>query len=77
MFSTVTGVVQQILSETCVDLVIPSGTMLENLRTTSVNVSNGLELTRDSYHMDYGISRYGAACTVFESIIAPLYRENA
>lgn len=71
MFSTVTGVVQQILSETCVDLVIPSGTMLENLRTTSVNVSNGLELTRDSYHMDYGISRYGAACTVFESIIAP------
>jgi hypothetical protein len=30
-------------------------------------------LTRDGYHMDYGISRYGAACTVFESIITPKF----
>ena len=43
--------------------------MLQNLRTSSLNNSNGL--TRDGYHMDYGISRYGASCTVFETVIGP------
>lgn len=71
MFGTVTGVVKKIMSETCIDRVIPSGTMLQNLRTTSVNVDNNMDLTRDSYHMDFGLSRYGAACTVFEAIVKP------
>ena len=51
------------------DGVISTGAMLQNLRTSSLNNSNGL--TRDGYHMDYGISRYGASCTVFETIIGP------
>lgn len=60
--------------ETCVDEctfngVISTGAMLQNLRTSSINNADGL--TRDGYHMDYGISRYGAACTVFESVIGP------
>lgn len=71
MFRTVTDVVKKIMSETCIDRVIPSGTMLQNLRTTSANADNQMDLTRDSYHMDYGLSRYGAACTVFEAIISP------
>lgn len=71
MFSTTTYVAKKVLEETCVDLVISTGAMLENLRTTSLNKDNGMQLTRDSYHMDYGISRYGAACTVFESLITP------
>ena len=56
--------------ETCgFDGVISTGAMLQNLRTSSLNNSNGL--TRDGYHMDYGISRYGASCTVFETVIGP------
>ena len=51
------------------DGVISTGAMLQNLRTSSLNNSNGL--TRDGYHMDYGISRYGASCTVFETVIGP------
>ena len=43
---------------------------LQNLRTTSLN--NSLGLTRDGYHMDYGLSRYGASCTVYEVALAPL-----
>ena len=60
--------------ETCVnecafDGVISTGAMLQNLRTSSINNDSGL--TRDGYHMDYGIARYGAACAVFESVIGP------
>ena len=63
MFATTTHVAQKVVEETAV---------LENLRTTSLNVDNGMQLTRDSYHMDYGISRYAAACAVFETLITPL-----
>ena len=56
--------------ETCgFDGVISTGCMLQNLRTTGYN--NEMGLTRDGYHMDYGLSRYGASCTVFETIIGP------
>ena len=56
--------------ETCgFDGVISTGAMLQNLRTSGLN--NSLGLTRDGYHMDYGIARYGASCTVFETIIGP------
>lgn len=56
--------------ETCgFDGVISTGAMLQNLRTSELN--NSMDLTRDGYHMDYGIARYGASCTVFETIIGP------
>lgn len=71
MYGVITSQVKKIMTETPIDQVIPSGTMLQNLRTTSVNVPNDMDLTRDSYHMDYGISRYGAACAVFETLIKP------
>ena len=45
--------------------------MLQNLRTSPLN--NDMDLTRDGYHMDYGLSRYAAACAVFESIISPSF----
>lgn len=53
------------------DGLISTGAMLENLRTSSYN--NSMGLTRDGYHMDNGLARYGASCTVFESIITPRY----
>lgn len=71
MFSTTCFVAQKVLENTLIDIVISTGAMLENLRTTSLNIDNGMQLTRDSYHMDYGISRYGAACTVFKTLITP------
>lgn len=70
MFDTTTNVARHLLDETFIDILIPSGTVLENLRTTSLN-TNELQLTRDSYHMDLGISCYAAACAVFETIITP------
>ena len=53
------------------DGIISTGAMLENLRTTSCNNKKGL--TRDGYHMDKGLACYGASCTVFETLITPVY----
>src|SRR5690606_30641988 len=46
------------------DLLIPSGTAIQNARATSL----GDNLTRDGYHLDLQIGRFIAACTWFESL---------
>ena len=79
MYNTIVTRAKKVMSETSVDGVIATGTMLQNLRTSSVNNKTSTllpraDLTRDSYHMDKGISRYGAACTFFESIFTPIFK---
>lgn len=69
MFATTTAVVKQLMDETGIDMVVSTGAVLENLRTSRVN--NDMQLTRDSYHMDFGLSRYAAACAIFETVITP------
>lgn len=69
MYKVIVAQAKKVLEETSVDDVIATGTMLENLRTSSIN--NEKDLSRDGYHMDYGIARYGASCTVFEKIVQP------
>ena len=70
MYTVITTQARKVMEETDYDGIISTGTMLQNLRTSSLN--DNLHLTRDGFHMNNGISRYGAACTVFESIITPL-----
>lgn len=69
MFKVIADQGRKVMAETTMDGIIPTGTYLQNLRTSSID--NAMNLTRDGYHMDYGITRYGAACCVFESIITP------
>ena len=64
---------KNVMDNVTFDGIISTGAMLQNLRSSSINIDNGMDLTRDGYHMDNGISRYGAACTVFETLITPLY----
>lgn len=66
---------EKVMANCPFDGVIATGTMLQNLRTTAIN-NNGWDLTRDGYHMDNGIARYGAACTVFEKLVAPSTGKN-
>lgn len=54
-----------------VDIVIPYGTAIQNLRMSSFN--NEYDLTLDGTHCGYGLAEYTAACCFFESIIAPRY----
>lgn len=74
MYNVITTQARKVMAETSFDGIISTGTMLQNLRTTSLN--DELHLTRDGFHMNNGISRYGAACTVFESVITPLTGKN-
>ena len=52
-----------------IQLIIPYGTAVENLRSSSLN--NEYDLTRDGTHCDMGLCRYTAACCYYESLIAP------
>ena len=54
--------------------IIPTGTVLQNLRGSSLN--NDLGLTRDGYHMDYGLSRYAASCAVYELLVLKSFPQN-
>ena len=70
MWNVIAPVGRTIVESCGFDGVISTGAMLQNLRTTSLNNSNGL--SRDGYHMDYGISRFGASCVVFETLVTPV-----
>ena len=52
-----------------IDFIIPYGTAIENLRSSSLN--NEYDLTRDGLHLAYGLGRYTAACCYYESLITP------
>lgn len=71
MYDVIVAFAKQMMATGYFEDVIATGTMLQNLRTSSLNTS--MDLTRDGYHMDNGLARYGAACTVFEKIITPKF----
>ena len=71
MWNVIADFGKNVMDNVSFDGIISTGAMLQNLRTSSLD--NDLNLTRDGYHMDYGISRYGAACTVFETLFTPKY----
>lgn len=50
-----------------------TGAMLQNLRTTALNVDNGCDLLRgDGVHLDYGMTRVAASLLVWKTLITPL-----
>lgn len=54
-----------------IDMIIPTGTTIQNARATELNTPHGI--TRDGKHLAYGVGRYLAACAWFEALIAPVY----
>lgn len=61
--------VEKLQKEYYIPFIIPYGTAIENLRSTSLN--NSYDLTRDGLHLGFGLGQYTAACCYFESLIAP------
>ncbi|WP_228410814.1 DUF4886 domain-containing protein [Chryseobacterium taklimakanense] len=53
--------------------VIPSGTALQNVRTTL----SGTDLTRDGYHLSYDLGRFAAACTWYETLSEKNVTQNS
>ncbi len=65
MYTEITRVVKEIvLSNQEINIVIPAGTAIQNLRTSFY----GDTLTRDGYHLSYTAGRYIAGLTYFAAI---------
>ena len=71
MYDAITASVGQLLADTSVEVVIPSGTAIQDLRATEL--CDSLDLTRDGYHLSLKAGRYTAACTWFQSLVAPAF----
>jgi len=56
-------VTKQTVLKCDIDLIIPTGTAVENARTAKIGL-----LTRDGYHLSLGVGRYIAALTFISSI---------
>ena len=61
------------MSHDGIDIVIPTGTAIQNARNTSLIGNTGGELTRDGAHMAFGVGRYIVAATWFQSLLAPIF----
>ena len=61
--------VKRLCEDYPIDLVIPYGTAIENLRSSSLN--NDYDLTRDGTHCGLGLARYTASCCYYEALLAP------
>lgn len=55
-----------------IDIVIPAGTAVENLRISSANKGTH-HLTRDNHHMADGLCRYTGTCAYWETVFAPYF----
>ena len=64
MYNAIMDAVQQAVADNDIDLVIPSGTAIQNGRNSFI----GDAFNRDGYHLETTYGRYTAACTWFESI---------
>ena len=65
MYQAIVSTVNQETPKSGIGLVIPSGTAIQNARTSHL----GTDLTRDGYHLSRPCGRYIAACTWLESVL--------
>ena len=64
---------RELMVDTGIAKVVPTGTAIMNLRASTLNTAAMNEFTRDKYHLSEGAGRYAAACAFFECFIRPKY----
>ena len=64
----IAGSVKQLCSNYNIDIVIPYGTAIQNLRLSALNDEH--DLMRDGTHCGYGLCCYTAACCYYESLFS-------
>lgn len=62
---------QEMMLRDGIDIIIPSGTAIQNARTTELQTEG--ELTRDGTHLDIGVGRWIAAYTWVQTLFSPVY----
>lgn len=76
MWESYLAATRELMEDTGIDFIIPSGTAVMLFRESRWNTPEARELTRDGYHMGYGAGRYLVACTLYEKILAPIYGKS-
>jgi len=76
MYTAISDAYLKAMKETDIGIVIPSGTAIQNARSSTYLKAVGDDLTRDSYHLDLGMGRYIAGLTFFETLVAPRYGKD-
>ena len=64
MYDAINGALKQVIKDIHPDVIVPSGTAIQNARTSSI----GDNMNRDGYHLNPLYGRYTAACTWFQAI---------
>ncbi len=64
MYNAIVDCVKKLQAENGIDILIPSGTAIQNARTSYL----GDSFNRDGYHLNINYGRYTAACTWYEAI---------
>lgn len=72
MYNAIVETVNTISGKYDIDLVIPSGTAIQNGRTSYI----GDKFTRDGYHLDLGVGRFTAASTWYEVIFGGILENS-
>ncbi|MDR3653400.1 MAG: DUF4886 domain-containing protein [Paludibacter sp.] len=73
MFDSIVNTYNKVSVQTGINIIIPSGTAIQNARTSSF----GDNLNRDGYHLSYKLGRYIAACTWYEKLTGRLVIGNS
>ena len=64
MYNAIVSTVKQEAPKVGIKLIVPSGTAIQNARTSSL----GKDLTRDGFHLSFIHGRYIASCTWLEAV---------
>jgi hypothetical protein len=64
MYNAILSTYANALNLVPISQVVPSGTAIQNARTSVL----GNDLTRDGYHLSWGVGRFVVACTWYESL---------
>lgn len=76
MYTKAVGAYLLAMQEMNFDLLIPTGTAIQNARSNHYLKKIGMDLTHDETHLNKGIGRYIAALTVFETVFAGYYKKD-
>lgn len=73
MYHAIVNTVRAAVKKAGIDIVIPSGTAIQNARTSFV----GDNFCRDGFHLSFGTGRFTAACTWYETLLKRKVTKNS
>ena len=76
MYDAILAAARQAIADMPIDVVIPSGTSIQNARTHAELKEIGDNMTRDDFHLDLGMGRFTAGLTLFETFLATEYQKD-